>query len=142
MGTRGPIPKRSDQRVRRNKTGEDGLEVTKVEFGGAVTAPKLDLGYTPHPLVQDFWDSIPLSGQARTMEPSDWQYMRIALYVLDDMLTNKNISAMKLAEVNKMFSALLVAEGDRRRVKLEIERQEAEATVFDVAEYFQQQLAQ
>lgn len=142
MGARGPIPKRSDQRVRRNKTGEDGLEVTKLEVSGPVKAPKLDLGYTPHPIVQDLWDSLPLSGQTQSYEPSDWQYMRIALYVLDDMLTHKNISAMKLAEVNKMFSALLIAEGDRRRVKLEVERNQAEAEVFDFSAKLQQMLAQ
>ena len=142
MGERGPIPKRSDQRVRRNKTGEDGLEVTKLPAAGFVEAPKLDLGYEPHPLVTDFWNSLDGSAQTQTYEPSDWQYMRIALYVLDDMLTSKNISAMKLAEVNKMFSALLVAEGDRRRVKLEVERSEAAAEVFDFSAKLQEMLAQ
>lgn len=139
----GPLPKRSDQRVRRNKTGEDGLSVTKLHVGGGLTAqPKLDLGYKPHPLVQDFWDSLADSAFTQYYEPADWQYMRLALYVLDEMLTNQNISAMKLAEVNKMLTALLVSEGERRRVKIEVERQEAQAEVFDISDQLRNMLAQ
>lgn len=142
MGARGPVPKRSDQRVRRNKTGEDGLEVTKLEVVGEVRQPELDFGYEPHPLVRDFWIAVGDSGYTKTYEPSDWQYLRLALYVLDEMLHSKNISAMKLAEVNKMMAALLVAEGDRRRVKLEVERSEAEAEIFDISDQLRNMLAQ
>jgi hypothetical protein len=139
MGERGPVGKKSDQRVRRNK---DEATVTTLEVQGPVKAPKLDLGFPPHPLVQDFWDSLADSGQAQEYEPSDWQYMRITLYVLNEMLMTNNISAMKLAEVNKMFSALLVAVGDRRRMKLEIERNQATAQVFDIRDQLQELLAQ
>src|SRR5690554_1755318 len=40
MGTRGPIPKRSEQRIRRNK--DEGSAVEKITAIGRVEAPPLD----------------------------------------------------------------------------------------------------
>lgn len=142
MGTRGPIGKRSGEKVRRNKTGEDGLETETITMVGKVEHPELALPVDMHPLVQDFWDSLPDSGQVKHWEPSDWQYCRLAMYVWNEMLLSpKGISAMKLSAVDAMLSKLLITEGDRRRVKLEVEREQAEAEVFDVAAYFKKQLA-
>ena len=41
-----------------------------------------------------------------------------------------------------MLADLLVSEGARRRVRLEIERSESEGDVLDVADLFRQRLAQ
>jgi hypothetical protein len=145
MGVRGPVPKRSDQRVRRNTTGEDGLETTTIPAIGEVEAPELALGVETHPLVVDLWASLPRSAQTRFWEPTDWEYARITLYAVNEMLRHpKGISAMKLTAVNSMLASLLLTEADRRRVRLEIERAPAGegAQVFDAAHYFKQRLAE
>lgn len=136
MGIKGPIGKRSDERVRRNKTGEDGLETQTVQMIGDVEVPDLDLGVETHPMIEDLWDSLPTSGQTKHWEPSDWEYARITMFALNQMLVSGNISAMKLSAVDGMMSKLLLTEGDRRRVKLEVQRTEATGKVINAAEKF------
>lgn len=142
MGVRGPVPKRENQRVRRNKAGEDGITTEKITAIGAVEVPELELGVETHYLIRAYWESLTESAQAQYYEPSDWQHARLTLYVLNDMLISGKIGSMKLAEVNKMLSALLVTEGDRRRVRLEVERESAGQQLADVAQLFRDRLAQ
>lgn len=140
MGVRGPVPNRSDQRVRRNKPD---VPIDKVVSIGAVTVPPLDLP-SPHPLVRDLYESLQHSGQAKFYEPSDWQYARIALHFADQLLKSSRPSAQLLVTVNQMLSSLLVSEGDRRRVRLEVERNQGteDAQVLQVADLFRQRLMQ
>jgi hypothetical protein len=49
---------------------------------------------------------------------------------------------MMLASVNSMLATLLVTEGDRRRVRLEVERSQEGAKVLDIAEMFRKKLEQ
>lgn len=137
MGQRGPVPKRSDQRIRRNTEGK----TEKVAAIGAVTTPELGLE-DPHPIIQDLYRSLTESAQSRFYEPSDWQFARFTLHFANKLLTADRPSAQMLAAVNTMLSNLLVSEGDRRRVQLEVERTQAEGVVVDVAEVFRQRLAQ
>jgi hypothetical protein len=146
MGTRGPIPKRDEERVRRNKTGEDGLETDTVEMVGKVEVPELDLPVLmdrdgnllqTHPMVVNLWESLPMSGQAKYWEPSDWQYARIVMFAINELLVD-GISAMKLAAVDAMMSKLLLTEADRRRVKIEVQRVEAEAKLVNASERFRE----
>ncbi|ASJ79518.1 minor tail protein [Mycobacterium phage Kalnoky] len=138
MGERGPVRKRSDQRVRRNK---DAIETEKVTAIGAVPIPELGFD-DPHPIVRDLYRSLTESAQRRYYEPSDWQYARTALHFLDGLLKSPKPNGQLLTTVNSMLSSLLVSEGDRRRVQLEIERKEAEGVVVDVAQIFRDRLAQ
>jgi hypothetical protein len=133
--TKGPIPKRSEERVRRNKTGEDGLELEVITLPGKVEVPELNLGHVAHPLVVSLWESLPESGQTKWWEPSDWQYARIVMYAIDE-LVQTGMTAMKLAAVDAMMSKLLLTEADRRRVKIEIKRTEADASVVNAEKYF------
>lgn len=136
MGDRGPVRKRSDQRVRRNK---DAVETEKVTAIGAVPVP--DLGFEdPHPIVRDLYNSLRHSAQSKYYEPSDWQYARTALHFLDGLLRSPKPNGQLLTTVNSMLTGLLVSEGDRRRVQLEIERNQAEGVVVDVAAMFAKQL--
>lgn len=137
MGVRGPVPKRSDQRVRRNK--DEDLE--KVEAIGVVRMPHLGLD-NPHPLVVDLYLSLADSAQSRFYEPSDWQYARFALHFADVLLKSARPSSQLLASVQTMLTDLLVSEGSRRRVRLEVERSQSGGEVLDVADMFRQRLAQ
>lgn len=137
MGSRGPVPKRSDQRVRRNK---DDVPLEKVTAIGVVPIPPLGLD-DPHPLTTDLYESLSASAQSKYYEPSDWQYARFTLYWVDRLLKSPKPSSMILSEVNSMFTDLLVSEGARRRVRLEVERGASGGDVIDVAELFRQKLA-
>lgn len=136
----GPVPNRSDQRVRRNKPE---VPVTKVTAIGNVPIPELDLPEVTHPMVSDMYESLRHSAQARFYEPSDWQHARFTLYFVNELLWQSKPSAMLLSSVNQMMTALLMTEGDRRRVRLEVERTQTDtggAKVMSVADRFKQQL--
>lgn len=136
MGTRGPIPKRSDERIRRNK---DDVEVTRIESSGVVLQPELELE-DPHPMIVDFWNSLGDSAQSRFYEPSDWQFARFTLHFADKLVKSGRPSSQLLAAVNSSLTNLLVSEGDRRRVRLEVEREQANADVIDIAKMFEDRI--
>lgn len=138
LGERGPIRKRDDQRVRRNK---DDVETDKVTAIGLVPVPPLGFD-DPHPIIQDLYRSLTESAQKRYFEPSDWQYARFALHFADQLLKSPKVNGQILATVNQMLNSLLVSEGDRRRVRLEIERQQSEgdAQVVSIAAAYRERL--
>lgn len=143
MGTRGPVRKRDDQRVRRNKPE---VPTEKVSVIGKVGVPELDLqdthGVPVHPIVQDFYKSLADSAQSRFYEPSDWQLARVAMSFLNKLLHSEKPNGQLLTTVNQILTGLLVSEGDRRRVQLEVERNQGagDADVLDVADMFRQRL--
>lgn len=138
MGVRGPVPKRSEERIRRNKLE---VPIDKVSALGNVEVPELDFD-DPHPLVTDLYRSMRDSAQSKYFEPSDWQYAKFTLHFADKLLKSSRPSSQLLAAVNSMLTDLLVSEGSRRRVRLEIERSDAVGEVFDVADLFRQRLLQ
>lgn len=141
MAVTGPIPKREDQRVRRN-TSESG-QVDKVVEIGKVTVP--DLGIVdPHPLVKSLYEGMKKSAQRKYYEPSDWEYARVVMHFLNQQLYAGRPSAQMLAALNSMMQALLLTEGDRRRVRIEVERQltTGDNNVVQVADLFRQRLEQ
>ncbi len=117
----GPVPKRSDQRRRRNKTTSD---TDKAAGAKTVKVPAADRSW--HPIAKSLWASLATSGQAEFYEPSDWAF---AFSLMDDLSYIKKAQerderrpAQMLQTVYTAFERLLVTEGDRRRVRLELER--------------------
>ena len=138
MGVRGPVPKRSDERVRRNKPD---VAVEKVSAIGAVVVP--ELGFEdPHSLTVDLYRSLGESAQARYYEPSDYQVARAILHFLDLEFKKGRPSAQMVATVFSQLTDLLVSEGARRRVRLEVERESLGGDVVDVADLFKARLMQ
>lgn len=138
MGMYGPIPKRDSERIRANKP----LVPTEiVQISGEVPVPDLDIP-NAHPMINDFYESLRDSAQARYYEPSDWQYARLTMVFLDGLLKAGRVNGNILAVVNSMLGALLVTEGERRRVRMEVERGSVESTVYHAEDYFRQKLAQ
>lgn len=134
--TRGQVPKRSSERIRRNKENEVEQIPTIAE---AIQAPDLGLE-DPHPMISDFYESLKESGQAQYYEPSDWQFARFTLYFADQLIKSSKPSSVMLTAINSALSNLLVTEGDRRRVRMEVEREQAQAEVYDVADLFYEEL--
>lgn len=117
MGTRGPVPKRSDQRRRANK---DDIPVSVGTGARQAKAPAADRNW--HPIAKGLYWSLAKSGQAEFFEPSDWQVARLAAEATTRMLTAERFSAVLLAAVDSMWSKLLMTEADRRRLRIELAR--------------------
>jgi len=138
VGEFGPIPKRSDQLIRRNITEP----IDKITEIGRVEIPPLNIP-DAHPFVSDFWKSLRKSAQRKYYEPSDWEYARLTLHFVNKLIWAEKPSPTLLAAVNQMLGSLLVTEGDRRRVRIEVERQasaKGDENVVQVADLFRQRL--
>lgn len=120
----GPVPKHSDDRMRRNA---DVIPTEKVEVYGDVVMPALDLPFEPHPMVEDWYESLRLSAQSRFYEPSDWEYARLAAFIMNNILNSARPSPEMFKALQSAMSNLLVTEGDRRRLRIEIARQPQKA---------------
>lgn len=129
----GPVPKRSDERIRRN---EPDVPVEKVTAIGTVEVPPLDIK-DPHPLITEFYDSLAESAQSRYYEPSDWVFAKFTLHFANKLVKAAKPSAQMLMAINSMLTELMVSEGSRRRLRLEIERNpSSSAQVVDIAAEF------
>ena len=109
MGTRGPVPKRTESRQRRNAP-----EVETIKAAGAddVAQPSPDPDW--HPIAARLWHSLGESGQSRFYEPSDWA---VAYSLMDDLSHYKassKRSGQMLATIMSALSSLLVTEANRR----------------------------
>lgn len=132
MGERGPVGKRSSQRRRRNAPARP-----IVATAGAAEVPIPEAIEEWHPIAKDWYRSLAASGQARYYEPSDWALAVIVAESLSRDLAPQfvgmtddgeiirdelPIKGTSLAAYLKAFNVLLVAEGDRRRLQIELQR--------------------
>lgn len=131
MGSRGPIPKRSEQRMG-NRTKKE-LATTKAPAATVVQAPDPDPGW--HPIALMYWEAAQESGQSRFWEPTDW----VALYdAMEEISQYKNAgrrSSQMRAAIDSILARLAVTDGDRRRLRIELTRglEEAEDGPAEVA---------
>lgn len=131
----GPIPKRSDERTRRNKPeNEGGVPLSKgVARGGAPIPANPDWV----PIVLQWYEAIADSGIADYYERSDWATAYIiaeelnAYYVAANQVGGKRSSMMLQTLMSAMLS-LGVTEGDRRRMRIELEKPELPETPASV----------
>jgi hypothetical protein len=148
MGVQGPIPKRSEERRRRNARTEAG-ESTEVESlvvtGEApyLSAPEADEDWEP--LAKELYEAALDSAQAVYYEPSDIAALRLLCESISRDLGEQFVGIsestgeaiheripMKGASLNaylKGFQSLMLLEGDRRRLRLEIQRKNTEAEI-------------
>lgn len=139
----GPPPKKDAERRRRNKSGTDEkshIPATVVNVDellvGEVEIPEPDEDW--HPIALMMYESVMKSGQVIWMEPSDWA----ALYLMCESISRdlepqvvgiteegdvvKDTIPLKGASLNaylKGMASLMMLEGDRRRLRIELERQ-------------------
>lgn len=131
MGARGPVPDRTDNLARpRSRKGKEqnGTEVTK---GTALPASIPDADPDWHPIARMLWDAMLESGQRDFYQSTDWA---LAYSLCEDLsqykkpLVNKETgeeyykrSGQMLQTIYSSMSDLLVTEGARRRVRIELE---------------------
>jgi hypothetical protein len=133
----GPVPKRSEERTRRNKPeNEGGVSLSK---GDRVPfkVPPVDNSW--HPRAKQWYRSLSRSGMREYYELSDYETARI----LCDAMTEyyKRPTAMMLATILQGMTALGVTEGERRRMRIELEAPkelETPASVTAISSYRQQ----
>ena len=172
MGQRGPTPKRSDQRRRRNAPERPVKGSPKKAAEGASPAssepaPPASKTTDPvkhpaasrtwHPVARRWYESLPKSQQAVWYEPSDWA----TAYLIAESISRElkpqqiyNDEGKLVAEVErppkgaslaawlKGMTALLVTEGDRRRLQIEFDprgagESQTPATVTDMRSWKQ-----
>lgn len=117
----GPVPKRSDQRRRENKT--PGLE--KASAGSKPRIPSASKNW--HPTAKRWWASLKVSGQSEFYEQSDWAQGYFAAEIMSGILYADKPSAPMVAQFLSISQELLVTEGARRRARLELMREDPEA---------------
>ena len=142
MGQRGPVPNRSDDLARpRDRKGGDTQPVTKGK-ARPVTWPEPDPDW--HPIALMLWESCQVSGQSDFYQQSD---IALLYSLCEDLSMYKKPainrqgvefhkrSGQMLQTIYSTFERPLIAEGDRRRVRLELDEEEqgedASVTVMD-----------
>lgn len=132
MGGTGPVPKRSE--LRRGHGAQRNTGVTKAASARPTSyvAPNAASGW--HQIAKDWFESLKESGQAKFYEPSDWA---TAYYVAEAMSRSlqgagtrsenpNGMSAQMFQAVSSAMAELLTTEGARRRVRMELVREEPE----------------
>lgn len=115
MGSRGPAPKRDDQRRRRNKL--PAAATGKAD--GVNRAPKLTERSKHTAVAVRFWDRLGRSAQAVYFQESDWAFAELVVLAIDEAKRNPKPSSIRAAMDG--MSRLLATEADRRRVRMELE---------------------
>lgn len=136
----GPMPKRSEDRVRRNK---DGLPTDKYDLDGEVEIPH---AFFFNPLINDLWLSMRQSVNVKFFEPSDWQYAKLTLTLMEKVMGTdpedmKVPGAMLMGTFDSMMSKMLLTEKDRRTLRIEAERNGSkveEGEVLNASKRFEQ----
>lgn len=138
MGARGPIGKRSEERMgHRSKEEKDAI--TKAPSGPPGGLPELpNADPLWHPIASDWYLSLRESGQAAFYQPSDWAVARYAADLMSKvLLSERGPNGQLVAALNSVMASLLTTEGDRRRARMELERKkpasqgDAGVTVLD-----------
>lgn len=111
----GPVPKRSDQRRRRNKPA---IPVSKVE-GAATSQP--ELGMEVHPVVADWYAALADGPEAQFYTPAMWQRARIVARMLSGVLGAERPSSQMYAALQADMKSLLVDAGELRRLGIEVQ---------------------
>lgn len=173
----GPIPKRSEERRRRNK---DGIEVLVVDLDNAL-AQEVEVPAPPmkteawdeelqdyvaleepesewHPTAEAWYRSLARSGQAIFYEPSDWSTAYVLAGQLSLAMEPRPVQIGMDSEGKPIFrtmvvpmpgsaltawlkgaAALMTTEGERRRLRIELERKKradeiagGDGTVVDI----------
>lgn len=141
---RGPVPKRSDQRRRRNKPEADAPAVVVAMGQQVVKPPTEDRAW--HPYAKDWFRALKRSGQAQFYQESDWREAKLVAWLITQELSSPTGARAGMMDV--IFSradALMTTEGARRRLRVELitpkVTDEATAATVSIMEQYRADLA-
>jgi hypothetical protein len=141
MGQRGPVPNRSEDLSRdRDSDRGDRAPISRGQSRPAII-PDPDPEW--HRVASMLWTAALASGQSDFYQSSDYAYL---YHVCDELSAYKGAegrrahSAMMFAALNQAMTVLLLTEGDRRRVRIELQDEdnsEDDAVVSQMDDYRQ-----
>lgn len=133
----GPVPNRSTDLSRERDTNRgDRLPLTKGTLRPVEDVPGPDPDW--HPIAQELYLSAAESGQSDFYQKSDWL---LWFSLCEDLSYYKKMgkrSGQMLQTIYSTMTELLVSEGARRRVRIELhepEPEEDDAAVLALADY-------
>lgn len=118
MGVRGPMPKRSEERTRRNATGEDGVALKKgvaLEYAWRAPNPNWD------DAVRNLYESLSQSGMAAYYQQTDADYAWLICDEFDGYRKSDRKSAVMFSGLISSLAGLGITEGERRRIHIELD---------------------
>jgi hypothetical protein len=121
----GPVPNRSDQRRRRNKVDIDRAPTTTDRVFGPEPPEWLN------GLALDWFQSLRTSGQAVYYTDSDWSSALIVAKAVERF--EERPSAHMLTAILSGIGSLAATEGERRRLRIELERTSVQDADEDAA---------
>jgi hypothetical protein len=121
MGDRGPLPKRSQERSRDDRPSDDRIPMAKGIAQGGDAFPVKDHW---HPTAVEWYEALGESGIAAFYERSDWATAMIVAEELTHYFNTSTSrrSAQMLTALFSMMTSLGATEGDRRRMRIELEK--------------------
>lgn len=132
----GPVPNREADLARpRERNGKDAKPVTRGE-ARPTSVPDVDPHW--HPIARRLWDALATSGQADFYQDSDWAFAYSLCEDLSHYKSSMKRSGQMLQTIYSAMERLLVAEADRRRVRIELHEPEDDAepaAVLAIADY-------
>ena len=125
MGRRGPIGKRSEERLAHPRTKADEDPTTRAPAGEEPVIPEPDPAW--HPNAARFYAALRTSGQSAFYEGTDWALGWHVAAMMSQNVSNPDSrnAAPLLGQILKGAEQLLATEGARRRVRMELQRQGA-----------------
>lgn len=138
MGLRGPMPKRSDERTRRNATGEDGVALKK---GVALSFTWRPANTEWDEAVINLYESLSQSGMAAYYQQTDADYAWLICDEFSEYRKSPRKSAVMFSGLIASLAGLGITEGERRRIHIELDAPQAEvksAGVVAIEDYRKQ----
>ncbi len=132
----GPVPQREDSLARpRSRKGKEIRPVTRGVMY-EVTVPEPDPDW--HPISLMLWEGIKTSGQSCYMQNSDWAWAWCLCEEMDKYKRSTKRSSMMAGILYSAMQGLLLTEGERRRVRIELHapvEDSVPAAVLAIADY-------
>lgn len=120
MGVRGPVPRRSEERVgHAHQAGGQAAGITPGELR-EIKWPPADRNWSKR--AKEMYKAARDSGQSDFFQQTDIARLRFLLDQVTYYEGQPQRSAMMLQTITTEMSNLLFAEGDRRRVRIELSR--------------------
>lgn len=142
MGQYGPIPNRTDDLSRERDANRGGREpVTK---GQSIKSKPLPVVDDWHTAAKNIYVGTCNSGMAEFYEASDWAMLHMLVDNLSHLMDVRDetgkLPAMAFSAIMSSFVSLGLTEGDRRRIRIELESKQApeeagDATLTVISDY-------
>lgn len=133
MAGRGPAPKAQHQRARDTARRQAGAVV--LEPDGELRGPELPEHITdPHPATVEWWLVWRRSPQASLFEDTDWETLKRAARLVDDVWKAPRASAAAISELRLIEERLGATVADRQRLRVSISRPDEGAKLAPVTD--------